>query len=146
MGHWEKVMEYAKKENSQPQYPSLLRFLHQAKREDAQPFAFMLSKEGKITPDEVMSIFMQPGPGRGPDVESAVGFLLKYLSERGDRDEDAQLQTRLLELSLTGAPQVADAIMDSSEFNFTKYDKMYFARMCEGAGLYKRALEHYEVK
>jgi len=144
MGHWDKVTEYAKKENYTPNYPQLLRSLHQAKREDAQPFAFRLSKEGLLSPDQAMMIFLQPGPGQSPDVESAVGYLLKYLSERGDRDEDAKLQTQLLELSLTGAPQVADAIMDSSEFNFTKYDKMHIARMCEGAGLYKRALEHYD--
>jgi len=144
MGHWDKVMEYAKKENYTPDYPTLLRQLHQAKREDAKNFAGMLAKEGLLNAEETLRIFLSPGPGQSPDVESAVHFLLQYLSGRGDRDEDAALQTQLLELSLTGAPQVADAIMDSAEFNFTKYDKLHIARMCEGAGLFKRALEHYE--
>eukprot|EP00494_Astrolonche_serrata_P030710 UN30978 len=34
--------------------------------------------------------------------------------------------------------------MESNEFKFTKYNKIHIARMCESAGLYQRALEHYQ--
>jgi len=141
MGHWSKVMEYAKQQNYTPNYPVLLNKLHQANPEDAKPFALMLSKNSMVTPDQCITIFL--GQGKN-DVQTCVGYLLELLQERGDRPEDAELQTKLLELSLTGAPQVADAIMESKDFNFSHYDKLYIARLCEGAGLYQRALEHYE--
>ena len=37
--------------------------------------------------------------------------------------------------------QVADAILGNHMF--THYDKAYIATLCENAGLYQRALEHY---
>jgi len=139
MGHWDKVQEYAKKNNYTPNYPMLLGKLLQAKRDDAKPFALMLSQSGQISPQDCINIFVQGGA-----IEVAVGYLLEYLQSRGDRDEDADLQTKLLEMALTGAPQFADAIMDNSDLQFTKYDRLYIARMCESAGLYQRAMEHYE--
>lgn len=37
--------------------------------------------------------------------------------------------------------QVADAILDNEMF--THYDRTHVAKLCENAGLYQRALEHY---
>ena len=51
------------------------------------------------------------------------------------------LQTRLLEMNLLAAPQVADAIMGNQMF--THYDRPHIAQLCEKAGLLQRALEHY---
>lgn len=39
------------------------------------------------------------------------------------------------------AVQVADAILDNDMF--THYDRTHVAKLCENAGLYQRALEHY---
>lgn len=39
------------------------------------------------------------------------------------------------------ATQVADAILDNEMF--THYDRTHVAKLCENAGLYQRALEHY---
>ena len=52
------------------------------------------------------------------------------------------LQTRLLEMNLMAAPQVADAIMANDMF--THYDRPRIAMLCEKAGLVQRAMEHYE--
>ena len=75
--------------------------LPRGKREVANPFALMLSSSGQISPQDCVQIFIQAG-----DIETAVTFLLSYLQSRGDREEDADLQTKLLEMALSGAPQV----------------------------------------
>lgn len=36
---------------------------------------------------------------------------------------------------------MADAILDNEMF--THYDRTHVAKLCENAGLYQRALEHY---
>lgn len=51
------------------------------------------------------------------------------------------LNSRLLEMNLMSAPQVADAILGNNMF--THYDRAHIAQLCEKAGLLQRALEHY---
>jgi len=61
-----------------------------------------------------------------------------------DRDDDpkhAALQTKLIEVNLMTNPQVADAILSNG--TMTQYDKPRIAQLCEKAGLYMRALQHY---
>ena len=66
-------------------------------------------------------------------------FLLNSLKD--NKPEQAALQTRLLEMNLLHAPNVADAILGNNMF--THYDRPYIASLCEKAGLLQRALEHY---
>lgn len=70
-------------------------------------------------------------------IPQATSFLLDAL--KGDRPEQAALQTKLLEINLTSAPQVADAILGNGLF--THYDKSKIAQLCENAGLYQRVSE-----
>lgn len=72
-------------------------------------------------------------------VREATAFLLEALA--GDRPEQAPLQTKLLEVNLITNPQVADAILASG--TLTQYDRPRIAQLCEKAGLYMRALQHY---
>ena len=72
-------------------------------------------------------------------VQQATSFMLDALKD--NKEEHGHLQTRLLEMNLLHAPQVADAILTNSIF--THYDRPYIAGLCEKAGLYQRALEHY---
>eukprot|EP00461_Guttulinopsis_vulgaris_P003422 UN03423 len=44
------------------------------------------------------------------DIKNSTNILLEYLRQRGDRPEDAYLQTKLFESNLQFAPQVANAI------------------------------------
>lgn len=69
--------------------------------------------------------------------QNATSFLLDVLS--GNSPEQAQLQTRLLEMNLMHAPQVADAILGNDMFSH--FDRPRIASMCEQAGLATRALE-----
>merc|ERR1719313_3281934 len=83
----------------------------------------------------VAEVFMQMNA-----LQECTSFLLEAL--KPNRPEDAELQTRLLEINLLGgAPQVADAILGSDMFSH--YDRSKVAQLCERAQLFQRALEHY---
>lgn len=73
-------------------------------------------------------------------VQPATAFLLDALKD--NKPEQGQLQTRLLEMNLVNAPQVADAILGNDMFSH--YDRARIAALCEQAGLSQRALEHYD--
>jgi clathrin heavy chain len=109
--------------------------------ERAKDLALLLvnNPEGsKLNIFQTVDIFM-----RSNDVKSTTNILLEYLKPRGDKAEDAVLQTRLLEINLLSNPQVFEAIMDSDDYKFSHYDKPRIAVLCERAQLYQRALEHY---
>jgi len=73
-------------------------------------------------------------------VQECTAFLLEALKE--NKQEQAVLQTKLLEMNLLGgSPQVSDAIMQNNMF--THYDRQYIAKLCEKAGLFQRAAEHF---
>lgn len=66
-------------------------------------------------------------------------ILLDHL--KANRPEDSALQTKLLEVNLLHAPQVAEALFQMDLF--THYDKHAVAALCEKAGLFERALENF---
>ncbi|CAB9523353.1 Clathrin heavy chain 1 [Seminavis robusta] len=73
-------------------------------------------------------------------VQETTAFLLEALKD--NKPEHAYLQTKLLEINLIGgAPQVADAIMQQGIL--THYDRPHIAKLCERAGMWQRAAEHY---
>jgi hypothetical protein len=67
-------------------------------------------------------------------IQPATSFLLDALKD--DKPEQAHLQTRLLEMNLMHAPQVADAILGNEMFHH--YDRPRIANLCERAGLLQR--------
>merc|ERR1719253_2342253 len=73
-------------------------------------------------------------------VQETTAFLLEALKD--NKPEHAYLQTKLLEINLIGgAPQVADAIMQNGIL--THYDRAHVGKLCERAGMWQRAAEHY---
>ena len=72
-------------------------------------------------------------------IQQCTAFLLEAL--KNNRPSEGHLQTKLLEMNLMNAPQVADAILGNQVFSH--YDRPHIAQMCEKAGLLQRALEHY---
>jgi clathrin heavy chain len=73
-------------------------------------------------------------------VQETTAFLLEALKD--NKPEHAYLQTKLLEINLIGgAPQVADAIMQQGML--THYDRPHVGKLCERAGMWQRAAEHY---
>lgn len=67
-------------------------------------------------------------------IQQCTAFLLDAL--KNNRPAEGPLQTRLLEMNLMHAPQVADAIMGNQMF--THYDRPHVAQLCEKAGLLQR--------
>ena len=67
-------------------------------------------------------------------IQPATSFLLDALKD--NKPEQGHLQTRLLEMNLMHAPQVADAILGNEMF--THYDRPRIANLCERAGLLQR--------
>ena len=104
--------------------------------EHGQQFAQLLVAEAEPLADvnQVVDVFMEYGL-----VQQCTSFLLDAL--KNNRESEGYLQTRLLEMNLMGAPQVADAILGNQMF--THYDRAHVAQLCEKAGLLQRALEHY---
>lgn len=67
-------------------------------------------------------------------IQPATSFLLDALKD--NKPEQGHLQTRLLEMNLVHAPQVADAILGNEMFSY--YDRPRVANLCEKAGLLQR--------
>eukprot|EP00093_Oithona_nana_P012671 12671.XXX_894233_900669_1 [CDS] Oithona nana genome sequencing. len=136
-GQFQKIVLYAKKVGYTPDYIFLLRNVMRANPEQGAAFAQMLvADEGEPLADisQIVDIFMEQNM-----VQQCTAFLLDAL--KNNRPAEGPLQTRLLEMNLMAAPQVADAIMGNQMF--THYDRPHIAQLCEKAGLLQRALEHY---
>jgi clathrin heavy chain len=136
-GQYDKIVLYAKKVGFQPDYAYILQTIVRMNPDKAPQFATLLAQnpEGPLIELEaVVDIFYQMGM-----VQQATAFLLDVLKE--NNESQGHLQTRLLEINLMGAPQVADAILGNEMF--THYDRVYIGQLCEKAGLFQRALEHY---
>lgn len=137
-GQFNKIVLYAKKVGYTPDYAALLQHIVRINPEQGAEFASSLvgDESGPLVDVErVTDIFMSQNM-----IQQATSFLLDALKD--NKPEQGHLQTRLLEMNLVNAPQVADAILGNEMF--THYDRPRVANLCEKAGLLQRALEHYE--
>lgn len=136
LGQFERIIPYAESQNYSPDYDQLLRHIVQINPDKGAEFATNLYKANPSTPlidmERVVNIFQSQAM-----YQAATSFLLDVLS--GNLPEQGGLQTRLLEMNLIQAPQVADAILGNDMF--THFDKPRIAQLCENAGLISRALE-----
>lgn len=136
LGHFDMILTYCESVGYHPDYNVLLQHIVRVNVEKAAEFAISLAKhEGGplISIDRVVDIFQSQGM-----IQQATAFLLDVLSN--NLPEEGHLQTKLLEMNLLNAPQVADAILGNEMFSH--YDKARIAQLCENAGLLSRALEH----
>ncbi|KAH8648930.1 hypothetical protein BGZ60DRAFT_422610 [Tricladium varicosporioides] len=136
-GQFEKILPYATQVGYQPDYVQLLQNMIRINPEKGAEFATQLANtEGGSLVDieRVVDVFQAQGM-----IQPATAFLLDALKD--NKPEQGHLQTRLLEMNLVNAPQVADAILGNDMFSH--YDRPRIAQLCEQAGLAQRALEHY---
>jgi clathrin heavy chain len=135
-GQFQKIILYAKKVGYSPDYIYLLRNLMRINPEQGLQFAQMLvaDEEPLAEIEPVVDVFMEQGL-----IQQCTSFLLDAL--KNNRPSEGHLQTRLLEMNLMSAPQVADAILGNQMLSH--YDRAHIAQLCEKAGLLQRALEHY---
>ncbi|KAI9629120.1 hypothetical protein H4Q26_018312 [Puccinia striiformis f. sp. tritici PST-130] len=137
-GQSSKIVVYAKRVGFTPDYASLLQHITRMNPDSGAEFATSLINEETgplVDVERVVDIFMAQNM-----IQQATSFLLDALKE--NRPEQGYLQTKLLEMNLLNAPQVADAILSNEMFSH--YDRPSIANLCEKAGLLQRALEHYE--
>ena len=135
-GKFDQILPYSRQVGYQPDFVNLLQHITRVNPEKGAEFATQLaSEEGGplVDIDRVVDIFMAQNM-----IQQATAFLLDALKE--NKPEQGPLQSRLLEMNLRSAPQVADAILGNEMFSY--YDKTRIASMCEAAGLIQRALEN----
>jgi len=137
MRQYDKILKYAQHVKYTPDYYFLLQNIVALDPAGALTFAQQLAtNEGGTLLEwgRIADVFISRNM-----IKEATSFLLDVL--KGDRPEDADLQTRLLEINLHTNPQVANYILGQNMF--TQYNRPKVAQLCERAGLHQRALEHY---
>ncbi|KAL3681952.1 hypothetical protein R1sor_024908 [Riccia sorocarpa] len=134
---FDKILIYSKQVGYNPDYLFLLQTILRTDPAAAVNFALMMSQmEGGSPVDynTITDLFLQRNM-----IREATSFLLDVL--KPNLPEHAMLQTKVLEINLVTFPNVADAILANGMFSH--YDRPRVAQLCEKAGLYMRALQHY---
>ncbi|GLT54485.1 hypothetical protein SLA2020_276780 [Shorea laevis] len=137
LAEFDKILIYSKQVGYTPDYLFLLQTILRSDPQGAVNFALMMSQmEGGCPVDynTITDLFLQRNL-----IREATAFLLDVL--KPNLPEHAHLQTKVLEINLVTFPNVADAILANGMFSH--YDRPRIAQLCEKAGLYMRALQHY---
>ena len=137
-GQIDKILPFCKQSGYQPDYAQLIRHIVTNNPEKGAEFAMQLANDEtgpQIDIERVVDVFQSQNL-----IQQATSFLLDALKH--NTPEQGHLQTRLLEMNLVNAPQVADAILGNEMFSY--YDKPRIAMLCENAQLFQRALENTE--
>lgn len=137
LGQFDKILPYCQKVGYQPDYTNLIQNLVRVNPDKASEFATLLLANGEtqLNVESVADLFFAQG-----FIQQGTAFLLDAL--KNDSPAEGHLQTKLLEINLQHAPQVADAILGNQMFSH--YDKPSIGKLCEKSGLFQRALEHYD--
>lgn len=135
-GQYDKILLYAEKVGIKPDYGNILLMIVKSNPDASVDFAkkLVINQEPLYEITKIVDIYMSFNL-----IKQCTNFLLEALKD--DKEEDGILQTRLLEMNLAHAPQVAEAIFERKMF--THYDYKHIAELCERAGLMQRAVEHY---
>lgn len=134
MGEFDKIVLYAKKVSWEGDYANVLRLVLQTAPDKSGAFAKAIVAENLAQLDNLVNVFMEKQA-----VQPCTEFLLDALKE--NLPEQGGLQTQLIQMNLMSFPKVADAILGQGVL--THYDRSSVAQLCEKAGLFQRALEHY---
>ena len=135
-GQIDAILPFVKKTGYQPDFANLIRNIIAHNPEKGSEFAMLLVNDENgplVDVERVVDVFQSQNL-----YQQATAFLLDAL--KANRPEQGHLQTRLLEMNLINAPQVADAILGNEMFTY--YDRARISQLCENAQLYQRALEN----
>ncbi|EGV63105.1 Clathrin heavy chain [Yamadazyma tenuis] len=137
LGQFDKIMPYCQKVGYSPDYTNLIQNLVRVNPDKASEFATSLlqTPDSNINVENVADLFFSQNY-----IQQGTAFLLDAL--KNDSPAEGHLQTKVLEINLLHAPQVADAILGNNMFSH--YDKPSIGKLCEKSGLFQRALEHYD--
>ncbi|KAG2734205.1 hypothetical protein G9P44_002211 [Scheffersomyces stipitis] len=137
LGQFDKIIPYCEKVGYNPDYTNLIQNLVRVNPDKASEFATSLlaRPDIQINAENIADLFFSQNY-----IQQGTAFLLDYL--KNDAPSEGHLQTKVLEINLLHAPQVADAILGNQMFSH--YDKPTIGKLCEKSGLFQRALEHYD--
>lgn len=137
LGQFDKILPYCQKVGYQPDYTNLIQNLVRVNPDKASEFATSLlaSPDANLKTENIADLFFSQNY-----IQQGTAFLLDAL--KNDSPAEGHLQTKVLEINLLHAPQVADAILGNNMFSH--YDKPTIGKLCEKSGLFQRALEHYD--
>ncbi|OMJ87695.1 hypothetical protein SteCoe_10539 [Stentor coeruleus] len=131
-GQYNKVEQYCNQTGISPDYMSIIRQLAVTNIDSALTLAKQAGKSVDI--NAVTDIFLSQN-----NLQAATAYLLEVLKD--NLSEQGHLQTKLLELNIVQAPQVAETIFQTDMFSH--YDKIRIAQLCEQAEMFQRAIENY---
>lgn len=135
---FDKILPYCQKVNFQPNFLVLISSIIRSSPDRASEFAISLLQNpevgSKLDIEKIADLFFSQN-----FIQQGTSLLLDAL--KNDTPDEGHLQTKVLEVNLLHAPQVADAILGNNIFSH--YDKPTIASLAEKAGLYQRALENY---
>lgn len=138
LSQFDKILPYCQKVSYQPNYLVLLSTIIRSSPDRASEFAISLLQNPETSHEldieKVADLFFSQN-----HIQQGTSLLLDAL--KNDTPDQGHLQTRVLEINLLHAPQVADAILGNNIFSH--YDKPTIASLAEKAGLFQRALENY---
>lgn len=138
LNQFDKILPFCARVGYSPNYLILIQMILRSNPDKAVEFANQLINSPDAAKDldleKVSDIFFSSN-----HIQQGTAFLLEGL--KNDQPSEGHLQTRLLEINLLHAPQVAEAILSNNMFHH--YDKPTVARLCEKSGLYQKALENY---
>ncbi|ODV81895.1 clathrin heavy chain [Suhomyces tanzawaensis NRRL Y-17324] len=137
LGQFDKILPYCQKVGYNPDYTNLIQNLIRVSPDKASEFAVSLlaGGEANLNTEVIADLFFSQNY-----FQQGTAFLLDAL--KNDSPAEGHLQTKVLEVNLLNAPQVADAILGNNMFSH--YDKPTIGKLCEKSGLFQRALEHYD--
>lgn len=136
LGQFDKILPYCQKVGYNPDYTNLIQNLVRVSPDRASEFATsLLGGDTQLDIERIADLFFSQNY-----IQQGTAFLLDAL--KNDQPLEGHLQTKVLEINLLHAPQVADAILGNQMFSH--YDKPTIGKLCEKSGLFQRALEHYD--
>lgn len=134
-GQMDLAMNISAQAGFKPDFLSMLKNLIVTNPEAALTTAKNLcKKDPSINVHSIAEIFLQNNK-----LQEMTAFLVECMVN--NRPEDGPWQTKVLELNLMHAPQVAEAILQMEKWN--QFNKQKIALLCEQKGLFQRALENY---
>ena len=124
---FDRILPYCQQTGHKPDFLKILRAVVPSNPQAAVNLAKMItvrdaSGNPKTPIEGVVQIFLEHSR-----IQETTAFLLEAL--KGNLPSEAHLQTKLLEINLMSAPNVAEGIFQLNLF--THYDKERVAKMCD---------------
>lgn len=136
LGQTDKILPYCEQADYHPNETALIQSVLRANPDKAAELATQLQAQNPDTDvEKIADIFFSQNY-----IQQGTAYLLDALKD--DKPSQGELQTRLLQVNMLNAPQVADAILGNNMFSH--YDRPTVAALAEQAGLPQRALELYD--